>query len=285
VNPDAKVFLEKIEPVRQQLVEYIGFFHKLKDRLVRSEKALASKDIIANEVASLVSDLRSVTPPALPSTSDLASRLEQELKRLQQQIAASFANELHSKCKATGMEFVPLPDGYGVGPFLVLADFSKGAASFHYGKVGLALEIPANPEAIVDQAAALKASLIEQPVDLARFGSELQEAMRVVLARQNKSLKGEIRAELPLVFHEMQVIRQHLRTKKSEKGEYSIPRFVVELKRLIQSDQNTRSASPVRLETAVIENTKNAKKSIFIPKDLNRGFGEGTYFQAVLQTM
>jgi seryl-tRNA synthetase len=65
---------------------------------------------------------------------------------------------------------------------------------------------------------------------------------------------------------------------------YSIPRFVVETKTLVQSDLNSSRARRFRLETAVIENTKNPKKSVFIPNDLQKGYGEGTYFQAIILT-
>jgi hypothetical protein len=64
--------------------------------------------------------------------------------------------------------------------------------------------------------------------------------------------------------------------------DYPLPRFVVELKTLVQSDYNARAERRLKLETAVIENTKNPRKSVFIPNDLSCGFGEGTYFQAIV---
>jgi hypothetical protein len=70
--------------------------------------------------------------------------------------------------------------------------------------------------------------------------------------------------------------------KKAGSGDYSLSRFVIELKQFLQSDQNLHADPPFRLEPAVIENTKNPKKSVFIPREVPCGFGEGSYYQAVL---
>ena len=59
-------------------------------------------------------------------------------------------------------------------------------------------------------------------------------------------------------------------------------RFVVEIKTLVQSNENLAAARRFRLEPAVIENTKNPNKSVFFPNDLSQGFGEGMYFQALI---
>ena len=44
-NPDAKAFIEKIEATEHQVAEYSGFLKKLKMRLSRTKKALASPRI------------------------------------------------------------------------------------------------------------------------------------------------------------------------------------------------------------------------------------------------
>jgi len=95
----------------------------------------------------------------------------------------------------------------------------------------------------------------------------------------------ELRVELPVVFREMGFIRQSVSSssrKTSAGAEYSLSRFVIELKQFMQSDQNLHSDQQFRMEAAVIENTKNPKKSVFIPRDVSCGFGEGSYYQAIL---
>lgn len=64
--------------------------------------------------------------------------------------------------------------------------------------------------------------------------------------------------------------------------DYPLARFVVELKTLVQSEQNMTASKRFRLETAVLENTRNSKKSVLIPTDLQRGYAGGTYFQALV---
>ena len=63
---------------------------------------------------------------------------------------------------------------------------------------------------------------------------------------------------------------------------YPVARFVVELKSLVSSEFNLGRSRRFKLETAVIENTRNPKKSIFIPNQLDHGYGEGTFFQAIV---
>ena len=95
--------------------------------------------------------------------------------------------------------------------------------------------------------------------------------------------EGRIRSDLPSVYNEMALIRPAVKRTGSAKTDsgYPIPRFVVELVSLIGSELNERLPR-FRLETAVLENTRNTKKAIFIPNDLKMGHGEGTYYQAII---
>ena len=223
--------------------------------------------------------------PEQLAVSKLIQSLDQRLQPVRQRIANSFPADLRQQCEAAHLQFSVLSDGFGVGPFLVSVNLSKEVASFHYAKVILATDIPLNAKVIVDQAIAQKASLLDQPVDTVMFANELYEAMRVASVRQYRMLKVELRVELPLLFREMQWIRQSTSPgtkQKPAKNEYLLPRFIVELKQFVQSEQNTRADRPFRPEPAVIENAKNQKKSVFIPQDLACGFGEGTYYQAVV---
>lgn len=286
MNPDAKVFIDDIEAVKKRAAEYAGFINKLKVRLSRAEKALAEKPVVASVVSTLIADLQRMSPePDRLAVSQLIQSLDQRLQPARQRLADSFPADLQQHCEAAHLQFSVVPDGFGVGPFLVIVTFPKETASFHYAKVILATDIPLDAKAIVDEAIAQKALLLDQPIDTVRFANDLYEAMRVASVRQNRTQKVELRVELPLLFREMQWIRQSPSTgtkHKPAKNEYSLPRFIVELKQFVQSDQNTRSDRPFRPEPAVIENAKNPKMSLFIPKDVFCGFGEGIYCQAVV---
>lgn len=286
-NPDAIAFIDKIEATEHQVAEYNGFLKKLKMRLSRTKKALASKPAVASQVAALVNDLNAMRgEPGRPSVSQLIETLEGQLHTLQRRFQNDFPSELRQGCESAGLDFKPLTDAFGVGPFFVAIDTKKQVSSFEYAKVTILKDVPLNVSAIVTQAAALKTSLLDPPVDLPLFRSELHEAMRVANARREaRQPMTELRVELPVVFREMGFIRQGASgssRKKAAGAEYSLPRFVIELKQFLQSDQNLHSDQQFRPEPAVIENTKNPKKSVFIPRDVSCGFGEGSYYQAIL---
>jgi hypothetical protein len=60
VNPDAKTFIDELEVVRKQAVEYAGFINRIRDRISRAEKALAEKPTVVSVLSSLVSDLQAM---------------------------------------------------------------------------------------------------------------------------------------------------------------------------------------------------------------------------------
>jgi hypothetical protein len=168
---------------------------------------------------------------------------------------------------------------------VVVTNAPKETAVIQYAKVAIIQDVPLNVQTIVAHATALKANLIDSPVDLTRFRKDIHEAIRVAVARrETRTPVGELRVELPASFRELSFIRNTLGStpKKGAADEYSLARFIIELKHFIQSDDNVNSPQQCRLEPAVIENTKNPKKSIFVPKDVALAFGEGTYFQAII---
>jgi len=282
-SPDADLFINELDAAKGTLSKYASYVAKLKDRLGRAEKALNEKPAVTSAVSSLLADLREL--PAEPERLDvslLIRNLEQHLQKLRHRFAESFPSDLRQACQSGNLEFAALPEGFAVGPFRLVVNAAKEIARFEYAKVSMDGDLPLSVAAIVQQASALKTLLLTQKADLETFTGQLQEAMRVALARQNKSPRAELRVELPVVFHEMVLIRQFGIARRVSSPEYSPAHFVIELKQLIQSDENVRASRPFRLEPAVIENTKNPKKSIFIPQDLNRGYGEGTYYQAIV---
>lgn len=283
VNPDAEAFLKTIEEAENQANEHAAFVKKLKARLTRTKKALLTKPVAA-QASALISDLEAFkSAPSTPSVEKLRHSLEDELKKLQRRFQDSFPDDLRKACEAAGLSFTALPDGFGVGSFYVALNRAKETAAFQFAKIDIDANVLLNASAIVEQAISLKKSLLGEPVDLAKFATDLNEAMRVALARQGTVPKTEWRVELPLVFRELTFIRMsQTKRRKSTQPGYSPCRFVVELKEFIQSTDNMRADEQYRLETAVLENTKNPKKSIFIPRDISRSFGEGTYYQAIL---
>jgi hypothetical protein len=188
---------------------------------------------------------------------------------------------MRRECESHDLAFKLLQDGFAVGPFKVLPNYAKEVAVLQYAKLDVAKDVSLSPSAIVERVAALRTILIREPVDVPAFSSQLEEAMRVALVRQGRPAKAELRADLPSVYREMIFIREGAGPRRTAAADYPLPRFVVELKTLAQSEQNMKAAHQFRLEPAVIENTKDTKKSIFIPNDLESGYGEGTYCQAV----
>lgn len=284
VNPDAEIFLKTIEEAEAHANLYAAFIKKLKARLTKTKKALASKPAVSSQVAALVSDLEQFKAnPEAPSVTSLSRLLEEELKKLTGRFRDSFPADLRKACESAQLPFKAQTDGFGVGPFFVIVNIAKETAGFHFAKIDMGIDVPMNVTAIVDQAKVLKSFLLDEPVDFGKFASSLNEAMRVALARQGQIPKAEWRVELPLVFRELVFIRQsQVKRRQSSHAEYSLCRFVIELKQFIQSNENMRADEQYRLETAVLENTKNPKKSVFFPRDLSCSYGEGTYYQTIL---
>ncbi len=286
-TPEAKPFLERIEAIQRQLTDTCGYLAKLKARFDKTKKALKAKPSITAQISLLMTDLQAAkSAPEAPSASQMIDALDGLLRAFQRKLQDGFPSNLRQACEGARLEFKAMADGFGVGPFVVVTDVAKETAGFQYAKVNVIQNVPLNVQSIVTQAAALKATLIDAPVDLPRFRKEIHEAIRVSVARREaRTPIAELRVELPASFREMCFIRNTIggpSSKKAGAEEYSLPRFIIELKQFIQSDDNLKSSQQCRLEPAVIENTKNPKKSIFVPRDVACGFGEGTYYQAII---
>jgi hypothetical protein len=208
-NPDATPFIEKIQATEHLVAEYSGFLKKLKMRLSRTKKALASKPAVATQVSSLIADLQGMkVEPPTPAVAQLIDSLDGQLRTLHRRFQEGFPSDLRQGCESARIDFKSLPDGFGVGPFFVATDAQREVASFQYAKVTILKDVPLNVSAIVTQAGAIKANLLDPPVDLAQFRSQLHEAMRVAVARREaRHPVTEFRVELPAVFREMGFIR------------------------------------------------------------------------------
>lgn len=276
---------ELVAAAEMQIAKRADFAKKLKARLVRAKKSLASKPDTASQLAQLINDLNAMAPePGEPVIRDLTESLEPRLRAITARSHEAFASDLREACEGAQLQFKAVTDGFAVGPFTVSKERQKDeVVAFEYAKLPVLKGVSRKVPAILTNALSLKSSLIDAPVDFARFRSELHEAMRVAVARKNSiSTTTRLRTELPLVFREMQFIRGTSAKGKGVGCDYSLVRFIIELKQFMQSDENVRSDSQFQLEPAVIENARNAKKSILIPRDIFAGHGEGTYYQAIV---
>lgn len=287
-HPDAVGFVKRIESVERELADCSAFLKTVKTRLASAKRSLRSKPGYAAEVSKLISALAALGKgPAFPVIPELSRSLDEEMHLLQRRQRDSFGQDLRATCHEAALDFVALPDAFGVGPFRLAIDHQAGSATLEYAKIPVATNVPLHPRAITEAAAELRESLILAPINPTKLRSELQEAMRVAAARRDggTASRADLRTELPAAYREMALIRQNWKptTKRTISSiTYPLQRFVVEVKRLIQSEENLGAPHKLALEPAVIEHTKNPKKSVFIPRDVERGYGEGTYYQAIV---
>jgi hypothetical protein len=286
-SADVASFLETIERTQKELIEHSNLLKRFSSRLDAAKKSLKSKPSISAQIHPLISDLQAMKlSDASPTSPKIVSELSDLLNKYQAKLSKEFPLLLREATEAANIPFKPIANGFGIGPFEVVLDIAKELASIHYAKFPVKNNVPLDVPSILNQVIHLKQTLLESPVDIPSFRKEFQEAIRVAVIRREGGLPAvQLRAELPAVFREIHFIRTAVNPTAGKKGavdDYSLARFIVELKTLITSDENLQSATPFRLETAVIENSKNSKKSIFIPKDLAIGFGEGTYYQAII---
>ena len=199
----------------------------------------------------------------------------------------SAKNDLRAIAEKLSWNFKPLGDDFVFGPFVLKLDPKTETARLQFAKTDAGAKLPLDP-GLIERTAIQFAESVLRPVDesaASALGTEMEEAIRVALARQKlPPAFGDLRAELPAVYREMASIRQYgNRTGRVSTGEdYPLGRFVVELKGLVGSDFNTSQTRRFKLEPAVIENTRNPKKSIYLPQRLDDGGGEGTYYQAIV---
>lgn len=277
-----------LEEAERSLAERSTAIKKLSNRLSKSRKELAKGGRHLTLLRALIEEVRKLPKePDGPNWDALANTLARHESDLSANMTKEFPVALRNATEAAKLPFRVAGGIFCIGPFGVRADYAKDVAVFEYAKIEIAKDLPLDPENIVTEVERLRESLLSRLEDPKAFAQQLEEAIRVVLTRQRKSLMAEeLRAELPLVYREMLYLRQGWNNPAAKRKltEYPVARFVVETKSFLQSDANLKSARPFRLEPAVIENTKNLSKAFFFPKDLADGNGEGMYFQAVLLT-
>lgn len=195
-----------------------------------------------------------------------------------------FREALSHKTSHSGIPFKPLSDNsFGVGPFEVRIDSASDSSLIRYAKVDVA-KVPLDPSAIVASVEEQQKVLFAPSKNEGTLARDFLDAMKIALARADKrAVTLELRADLPSIFKAMELVRndQILRGRGEKKHPYTIARFVVELKRLVQSDLNINGSQRFIPQPAVIENSRDPKKSIFVPNEIEIGFGEGMYIQAL----
>jgi hypothetical protein len=280
--------MQEIEHVEKVLTERIKELKKVRDRLTRARKQAESGKQVAAGLSSLATELRGVQlGGALPDFGALATQVADEARKRSEQGERTFVEELKAACEVAGVAIGRAGDALTVGPFALQVDWAKGAARIEFGKVEVESGLSLVAKKLVARVKELSGTLLSPPGSgaLAGLAKDFEEGVRVSVARRGGSLVGELRAELPALYREVVWMRQGEGHRTGARvGQYPMARFVVELKTLVQSDFNTSRSRRFRLETAVIENTRNPKKSVFVPNDLTKGFGEGMYFQAMILT-
>src|SRR6266511_4148383 len=280
--------MREIEQAEKAIADRIKALQKVRDRLGRARKQVESGKQMVLALESLADDLRALPPePTLPNMGELADRAAEEARKYTERGEGSFLQEVRGLAESAGLSIGRIGDAMTIGPFQIEVDWKKGLASAQFAKLEVEKALPLTPKDLVTRIGELSKRLLAPPSgsSLPILAKEVEEAIRVCVTRRGGSTVGELRAELPAVHRELRFIKQDDEQSASKRSEpYPVVRFIVEIKTLVQSEFNTSRQRRFRLETAVIENTKNPRKSVFIPNDLNKGYGEGTYFQAIILT-
>jgi hypothetical protein len=277
--------VEIISDAESALSESAKTAKSISQQLARAKKSLASGKGVVDVVDSLLKSLgKSPRLPNLETPQDLSGRIRQALEQERRQKTASVLNGIVRAAPDRGLLVKMLADTIALGPFRLAVNEQRLLVSFRYARIPVGSEVPLEVDQVLEEAQLLRAQLL----DSIPSGGELmplwEEALRVAWIRRNPKIGSEIRVALPDLYKEVLILRQGFSYGGTPKSsQYSEARFIIETKTLLQSDQNLKSTTPIKPEAAVIENTKNRRKSMFLPNTIELGYGEGKYVQAVTQ--
>ena len=275
--------IQKLVDFEKSLSLLVSQSKKLHERVSRGLKT-TRKGVSPKELEKLVEELGALTLTAsLPEVSALLGVLRQELPRIKKSFAGAFERELRALCEQSATTLRQHGENLIIGPCSVSVDVVGERVDVSYAKHTFA-RLPMRAVNVFEAINELKKNTLDRPVDIKKTKVTVDEAVRVSLARKSKTPRGSVRVELPVLFREMKFIRDLASGSKSGE-EFTIPRFVIEIARLLKSDENLNAVNSYSLETAVIENANNNQKSIFIPKDPLIGHGDGMFYQAIVQTL
>src|SRR5262249_51259777 len=127
-----------------QIAKRIDFAKKLRAKLARTKKLLASKPDIALQLAQLIADLKAMEPePTGPVFRDFIESLDSKLHAIKERSDEAFASDLRKQCEASGLDFKATSSGFAVGPFIVSNERQKDAVvAFEYAKLPILKGIP-----------------------------------------------------------------------------------------------------------------------------------------------
>ncbi len=276
----------KLSAAEQELASQVKLLTKLRSAMHQAEKDLAAGKRPLQTLKKLAAELRET--PAFEhkfSGSEILALVEQQIGVLAGTHERTLIADLRPAAEAAGLPFGKSGEDLTLGPFMLKLVPAHDTAKLEFSKIEVAGDIPLDASSIVAKAQELSSGLLSPPkqTDLGDIAEDLEEAIRVTIARKrNPSFVGDLRGELPAVYREMSWIRSGARKGREKSEAYPLTRFVVEVKSLISSEFNLERARRFKLETAVIENTGNAKRSIFVPSNLQQGWSEGTFFQAIV---
>lgn len=278
--------VEEVKEAEQRLAAAAKVVDRFRKSLRKSRDQLTKTPWPFKAVRLLQSALKdpSEVPfdAGLTRISDCAGSVMDQLQRA---FVQNFRKELSAEAAKVAVAFGAIGDELTIGPFSLVLDREGDRATLGYAKSPVCTHLPLDAAKIVAVAKDLSPELLEVPKDMGRLREEFEEAILVVLVREKKSTRlAELRASLPAVFRELTFLRQFGKQSAAQgsRREYTLARFAVEVASLVRSEVNLSSDKPFRLETAVIENTGNPRKSVFIPKDMAKGYGEGMYYQAIV---
>jgi len=276
----------KLSAADQELAAQVKLLTKVRGALHQAEKHLTVGKRPLSALRRIAADLKGTSEIEIKfSAAEILALIEQQIDLLAGTEERSLISDIRSAAEAASLTVGKSGDDLTLGPFLLRLLPRQDIAKLEFAKVEVASDLVLDPTAIVTSAQDLSTELLTPPKesDLVDVAEEIEEAIRVTIARKRTpSFVGDFRGELPAVYREMCWIRSGAR-KGREKGDlYPLPRFVVEVKSLVSSKFNLERTRRFKLETAVIENTGNPRKSIFFPINLQQGWGEGTFFQAIV---
>lgn len=274
-----------IKAAEDKLLERKKVLDKARSGLSKGRNRIAKAGLSLKLLRELATQVKAFPPePEGPDLLKLAQGIQRSLESLQAQFDQAFRAELEENARPLRMSVGRAEGQLTLGPFLLVLNRTKEIASLEYAKSVVADKLPLKADKLVSTAATL-AEAFEPPSNPTSIAPQLEEAIRISLARQRKPTSGsELRGEILAVYREMVFLKQGGKRypTKSTFKDYSLARFVVEVRSLIESEENIAGDTTFRLETAVIENANNPKKSVFFPKRLTEGFGEGMWYQAVV---
>lgn len=284
-SPTDNEIATAISGIERQFAEYAKAIEKLSKAIKNAKASKSAWPLKA--IAELSKTAKAcngfVDVPDFDKMQKACDRLKAET---QSRCRNDFAKELRRSAEERHVSFKMANQRILLGPFELVVEFEREEARLSYAKTFASDGLPLDADKLVIEVERLGSTLLEEPENLKRVADEIETAVRVCLARKGHVKRGQMRAELPQVYRELQFARHDMKGITKIERQFLRSRFVVELCSVAKSDDNLNGTweKRFRLETAVIENSKKESKSVFVPDNIKLGAGEGKYYQAIIVT-